>query len=309
MVTLNSVISTLLGLIGIGSLGLSNFKKQYDAIDYAIKVDVNGLNMAVNISGEQHNQTIVFLPGMGMVSPYIEYKSITEPLTDEYRVITIEPFGYGLSDLTDKERTTENIVSEIHTCLEKLGVNQFIFMAHSLGGIYSLAYADKYSNEVLGFIGLDNTPPNHPVKIPEYYKLLTKISQPISDLHLWRFAPEEFIKNNTSIDPKYKYTQQEIKDLYTIFGYNFNNKNSINEFIHFCDNIQATRDMLFNCPSIMFLSSDNCKQFPYWKTVHDDIIGHPENSDVIQLEGSHAIHIDQREDILKRIREWLKLIN
>ena len=41
-------------------------------------------------------------------------------LSPFYKVVVVEPFGYGLSDETEKERTTENIVNEIHEALQSL---------------------------------------------------------------------------------------------------------------------------------------------------------------------------------------------
>ena len=45
-------------------------------------------------------------------------------LSEHFTVITIEPFGYGLSDGTDKERSIENISEEL-PCLETLGYPEY----------------------------------------------------------------------------------------------------------------------------------------------------------------------------------------
>jgi len=140
-------------------------QQKYDAINYGKKVEVNGLQMSVNIMGEENEKTIVLLPGLGITCPVIYYRNITESLSNDYRVVTIEPFGYGLSDLTKKERTAQNIVDEIHECLDKLGIKQFYLMGHSIGGIYALVYDNTYKGEMLGFIGIDNTPSNYEMPV------------------------------------------------------------------------------------------------------------------------------------------------
>jgi len=109
-----------------GALGELNFKKKFEAIDYGIKVDVDGLKMDVGIVGEGNEPTIVLLPGLNIVSPVISYKAFAETLSDKFRVITVEPFGYGISDNTKKERINENIVSELHTCLQNLVLKSII---------------------------------------------------------------------------------------------------------------------------------------------------------------------------------------
>ena len=49
----------------------------------------------------------------------------------KYEVITIEPFGYGLSDSTKRKRTIENIVEELHECVKNLGEEEYYLMGHS----------------------------------------------------------------------------------------------------------------------------------------------------------------------------------
>lgn len=74
-------------------------------------------------------------------------------------MITVEPFGYGLSDQVDTERSIENIIEELHTCLEEIGVHQYYLMAHSISGLYSLYYANTYPEEIHGFMGIDSSVP------------------------------------------------------------------------------------------------------------------------------------------------------
>lgn len=77
--------------------------------------------MNVLIQGDG-KETIVLLPGYGTASPVLDFKPLVDELSPYYRVVVIEPFGYGLSDDTDKVRTSQNIVDEIHECLQKLNI-------------------------------------------------------------------------------------------------------------------------------------------------------------------------------------------
>ena len=107
----------------------------------------------ISVIGEQNDITIVLLPGLGVTSPVISYKAFVELLADKFKIITVEPFGYGLSDGTKDERTNKNYISEIHFCLQKLGVKKYYLMAHSMAGIYSLSYANKYLKKF--YVSLD----------------------------------------------------------------------------------------------------------------------------------------------------------
>jgi len=79
---------------------------------YGQSVTVDGKKMNVFIQGEGE-ETVVLLPGYGTAAPALDFKILVDELSPFYKVVVIEPFGYGLSDLTEKERSTENIVSEI----------------------------------------------------------------------------------------------------------------------------------------------------------------------------------------------------
>ena len=77
---------------------------------YGDSVQVNGKNMVVEIVGENHDgPPIILLPGLGEPSPILEFRPLASELSKKYEVITIEPFGYGLSDSTKRKRTIENI--------------------------------------------------------------------------------------------------------------------------------------------------------------------------------------------------------
>ncbi|OUM67643.1 hypothetical protein PIROE2DRAFT_4807 [Piromyces sp. E2] len=210
ILSISDVFTTLLGLIGIGTLGLSNYEKKFKAINYGTKVDINGLTMNV-------------------CYPHTYYtKILLNIFLKNFNVVMIEPFGYGLSDITKKERTVDNIATELHTCLNKLDLNRVYLMAHSIGGIYSLAYNKaKYG-----------------------------VGKTIAKHHLWRFAPDNLKTDNYYLDPKY-YSQEEIDNFDIIFA-------------------------------------------------HEAMIGHPENSEVIELEGTHYIYENQGDNIIKKIKEWIK---
>ena len=79
--------------------------------------------------------------------------------------------SYGWSDLTDKERTVENIVGEIRMALKEANIEgPYILMPHSISGIYILYYANQYPSEVKAIIGIDPTLPQilDSRKLPSY---------------------------------------------------------------------------------------------------------------------------------------------
>lgn len=125
---------------------------------YGQKVSVDGGEMNVLVTGAGQ-ENVVLLPGFGTSSPVLDFGPLVRDLATDHRVIVVEPFGYGLSDGTDKERTTENIVQEVHGALEALDVDRYTLMGHSIAGIYGIEYASRYPEEVTAFAAIDSSLP------------------------------------------------------------------------------------------------------------------------------------------------------
>jgi len=290
------------------------FIKEFKNIDYGMKVEVNGHQMNVDIKGEGNDKTIVVLTGLSAPSPVIFYKDITDILSTNFKVVTIEPFGYGLSDQVTEERTTENIVTEIHSCLEKLGIDRYYLLGHSIGGLYSIVFDDKYPNEVLGFIGLDNTPSYYyrpeMQPLPEFLIPLIKINY---KYQLYALYPKEMTFEVDALLEMAKtyqnYTEEDLKIIETNLKYNYNSPNIINEINHLLDNIVYTEDMHFHCPTLMFLTSEINDNDSEWMSLHEALITNPEKSEIFVVDALHNfIHSQQRDFIVDKINEWINRI-
>lgn len=156
---------------------------------YGQLVDVKGKKMNVLDIGEGE-ETIVWTPGYGDIAPGLSYTKMLEELTPHYRVLVVEPFGYGLSDVTDDPRTIENITEEIHEAVQQIGdVDKYILMAHSMSGVYAMKYIDSYHDEVTGFIGLDTSTPgmydgltvNNEQPAPDDVPLIPEVSDEVNE--------------------------------------------------------------------------------------------------------------------------------
>ena len=108
-----------------------------------------------NFSLEQ--KTIVLLSELEDPCPTISLKNIADALAQKYRVIVIDYFGTGFSDSTKKERSAENLVSEIHSALNQLGVskNKYSILTVKTSARLAQFYSIKYSEEIEKIIGID----------------------------------------------------------------------------------------------------------------------------------------------------------
>lgn len=194
----------------------------------------------------------MLLTGYGTGAPALDFKPLVDELSPNYKVVVVEPFGYGLSDRTDKERTSDNIVSEIHEALQQLGIKRYTLMGHSIAGIYGLDYVNKYKDEVQAFVGIDSSVPNQgglddkiPVGTLKFLdksgimRLFQKIgSDPYAGL------------------PFDEHTKQQMKMIATK---NLNNDTVVNEIDHLKENFTAAQTLTFpkELPLLLFVQSNN----------------------------------------------------
>lgn len=83
---------------------------------YGKQITVQGRKMNVTILGNG-KKTLVLMPGQEEISPYYDFYNLVKILQKKYRVVLIEPFGSGLSEITDRPRTFRNISEEYHEAL------------------------------------------------------------------------------------------------------------------------------------------------------------------------------------------------
>lgn len=138
-----AVTSTITNLV-LGAYEQATFKP------YGERVSIDGGEVNVSVTGTGE-QTVMLLSGYGTASPALDFTPLIKELKDEFTVVVIERFGYGYSDKGATERTVENISTELHDTLATLGVKgYYLLMVHSMAGIYSLDYVNRFPGEVSG---------------------------------------------------------------------------------------------------------------------------------------------------------------
>lgn len=124
-------------------------------------VKVEGHTMSVYTAGEGE-KTLVFLSGAGTCSPILDFKSLTDLLLEDCRVVVVEKFGYGFSDDPIRDRDLETILEDTRAALEAAGLEgPYVLCPHSMSGIEALYWAQTYPEEVEAIIGLDMAVPGH----------------------------------------------------------------------------------------------------------------------------------------------------
>ena len=234
---------------------------------YGKTVEVNGNSMVVDIKGKITKQQSYYCPVGGCASPIMEFLPLADMLSEDFKVITIEPFGYGLSDRVGTEREISVIVDELHECTQKLGCDRYYLMAHSLSGLYSLYWANTYPQEVAGFIGIDPSVPKQsdeeplPISMVTLNRLSAYFQKAANVFGITRLCSIGHPEKAVYADTSYPYSEGEL-EVFRILSMDFAYSGDImNELNHMEDNLESVRDMKFpeSVPVLQFVSGITVK--------------------------------------------------
>ena len=264
---------------------------------YGEKVDVDGRQMNVLVTGDGP-ETIVLLPGFGTAAPVLDFEPLTSDLARDYRVVVVEPFGYGLSDGTEEERTTANIVTEVHDALVALDVDRYVLMGHSIAGIYGIEFAQRYPDEVTAFVGIDSSVPGQPNMDTEFpiglfaaaknvglARLLSSFGGGYDDSFYSAHAQEQLglLSNRNSLSPTY-----------------------LDEMAHISSNFEDALGTSFprDLPVLLFVESDNAKNAD-WLPLHERQAAEVADGTVVPVPGEHYLHHSHAAEIADEFRAWM----
>ncbi len=311
------IMSILLVLFGVVvALNIAGFAvtqirgtKELDQLKpYGEMVEVDGKKMHVYKEGAGE-KTIVLMPGLGIALPTADFGPLMRTLKSDYKVVAVEYFGIGFSDVSDQARTNENYISELREALKKSGLNPpYVLMPHSASGIYAEYYATQYPEEVEAIIMLDTTSSAEleSVKVPSFVYSLGKVQQATGFSRLVsKLVPETKLIENG-------YTEKEQAD-YLLFTYFGGNDTVINQAMLFGDNIEEVMNLKFpeTVPVLKLIASNTLKAMGKknkddgmgYQTAHLNRLG--KNASYKIIEGSHRIYQTQSDTIKKYTNEFL----
>ena len=123
-------------------------------------VTVDGHRMHIFRTGDRNRPKLVFMSGSGTTSPVYDFKILYGKLSADYRIIVIEKFGYGYSDLYDGPQDIDSLVEQQRSALHQLGEDgPFIFLPHSYSGLEAIRWRQRYPEDVKAIVGLDMATP------------------------------------------------------------------------------------------------------------------------------------------------------
>ena len=123
-------------------------------------VAINGHNMHIYRQGDENAPAIVFMSGHCTIAPVYDFKVLYEKLAQRFRIIVIEKFGYGYSDICDSPCDIDTLVSTPRQALSLVGeTGPYVLTAHSMSGLEAIRWKQQFPDEVAAIIGIDMATP------------------------------------------------------------------------------------------------------------------------------------------------------
>lgn len=266
------------------------------------QVTVNGHQMNVSITGEGP-ETIVLLSGAGIASPILDFKNLSDLLSKKYKVVVVERAGYGFSEDSDRSRDVMEVLDETRQALAQAHVSgPYVIISHSMASLESLAWQEKYPNEVKALIGLDWALPASYENLKDNQALLT-VAYWSSKIGLLRYFPESFYIKNPTL------TETE-RQQYKILAYKqLMSQAMLHESRLAKENAKKVPSSINpKIPALLLVSNGEGTTFSQseWQRYAERFASDQSNVQVVYMDVPHDLYHYQSDAIVSHIKEFLE---
>ena len=260
-------------------------------------VTINGHKIHIYIQGNKHAPAIVFMSGHCTVAPVYDFKVLYEKLLHDFRVIVIEKYGYGYSDICESPCDIDTLVSIQRQALAIVQeTGPYILAPHSMSGLEAIRWKQKFPDEVCAIVGIDMaTPLSFSVWSEEDIKKTVRLMQVLRRLKL---ASALASVSTLSL------TADEIKQHKLLKKRNAFNICCINEAVEVLNNARVVgEDGGIQCPALLF-SSNGEDQEKDW-ILNQQKFAASMGAKLISYDCGHYIHHFKSDEMCKEIIEFM----
>ena len=278
-------------------------KEQASLTPVGQQVLVNGHQMNVYVEGDGL-ETIVILSGAGIASPILDFKDVSDSLSKKYKVVIVERAGYGYSDDSNQSRDVMEVLSETRQALSQANVTgPFIILSHSIASLESLAWQEKYPNEVKALVGLDWALPSSYEDLKDNQALLS-VAYWSSKIGLLRYFPESFYIKNPTL------TETE-RQQYKLLAYKqLMSQAMFHESRLVKENAKKVSECTINpqIPALLMVSNGEGTSFSQseWQPYAEKFASDQSNVKVVYIDAPHDLYHYQSHEVITRIEEFLE---
>ena len=277
-------------------------KEQASLTPMGQQVLVNGHQINVYVEGDGP-ETIVVLSGAGIASPILDFKEVSESLSKRYKVVIVERAGYGYSDDSNHSRDVMEVLSETCQALSQANIKgPFIILSHSMASLESLAWQEKYPDEVKTLVGLDWALPASYENLKQNQALIT-VAFWSSKIGLLRYFPESFyIKNPTLIESERKQ--------YKLLAYKqLMSQAMLHESQTVKENAKKVPSNINpKIPALLMVSNGDGTSFSQfeWQRYAERFASDQSNVQVVYMDAPHDLYHYKSHEIVSQIEDFLK---
>lgn len=263
---------------------------------------VNGHKINVYVEGDGP-ETIVVLSGAGIASPILDFKNLTDSLSKKYKVVVVERAGYGFSEDSDQSRDVMTVLSETRQALSQANISgPFIILSHSMASLESLAWQEKYPDEVKTLVGLDWALLASYEDLKDNQSLLT-VAYWSSKIGLLRYFPESFYIKNPTL------TETE-RQQYKLLAYKqLMSQAMLHESRLAKENAKKVPSSINpKIPALLLVSNGEGTTFSQseWQRYAERFASDQSNVQVVYMDAPHDLYHYQSDAIVSRIKEFLE---
>ena len=260
-------------------------------------VTINGHKIHVYRNGNADAPTIVLMSGHCTVAPVYDFKVLYEKLLSSFKVIVIEKYGYGYSDIVDSPCDIDTLVSIQRQALAVLGeAGPYILVPHSMSGLEAIRWKQKFPGEVSAIIGIDMaTPLSFSVWTDKQIKQTVLLMKVLRGLKL---AGVLSSVSNLSL------SEDELKQHKLLKKRNTFNISCINEAREVLNNARVIgEDGDIQCPTLMFSSSGEDQEKDW--VVNQEKFASSMGARLISYDCGHYIHHFKSDKMCEEIIEFV----
>lgn len=263
---------------------------------------VNGHKINVYVEGDGP-ETIVFLSGAGIASPILDFKNLLDPLSKKFKVVVVERAGYGFSEDSDQSRDVMTVLSETRQALSQAEVSgPYVIVSHSMASLESLAWQEKYPDEVKALVDLDWALPASYEDLKDNQALLT-VAYWSSKIGLLRYFPESFYIKNPTL------TETE-RQQYKLLAYKqLMSQAMLHESRLARENAKKVPSSINpKIPALLLVSNGDGTSFSQseWQRYAERFASDQSNVRVVYMDAPHDLYHYQSDAIVSRIKEFLE---
>lgn len=118
------------------------------------KLEVDGVGLCYDDVGRRDGVPLVFIHGW--TADRHRWDDQLAHFAGRYRVIRLDLPGHGSSDLTAEPYTIGELARNVRALLDRLGVDRFVAVGHSMGGMIALTLALKHPERVERLVVVDS---------------------------------------------------------------------------------------------------------------------------------------------------------